>query len=736
MKLDVVEAEESKGKDKKSLLEAIQKKLEVFRSIALSILFIIGAIAVAAVVIHELSTDAMLVEVGQLPKAVSEQGASPETIELEIVSRIKGFQVSAHSQKPFTLDLAYILQSENKLRVLPELPASTQRLLIQHTRPIPDLVTSRLDSTIREALSYAAYLLKRETNRLSVSITAPGEGELFARVHIVRDDLDVTTSITATSANNLLEKVSFWVANQLLPQEMVLFQFQLDRATTDPSFDATTARIEELSSLNSQGGNKPFYLTILGDIAFQKSSYAEAEAYYRAALGSRPMFKDLVTYRLSQVLLAQGRNFQAVESLGVNAKNGSSAESVDHLARLSSIYLQVQSELGKHEISDVCLSQGKCVDEKSMYQLLESASAVSAVAANALGALKYVDGDVEDAQALFGRAMELDPSYSSALNNMGVIKMQEGKSADALVLFQNAASSNPDSGVAQLNLGNSLERFGRFSEAADHFSRAVRLNRDNLVCHTCWALSLINAGRIDQAVAAIQSGRRQDPQNVSLFLLSGQISSRLGCFQDAVDALEAAAHDSDGRVNRSMVHRDMGRAFLRLGDPDRARSEFSMQAQLLRFRSGGTNELERIIAGVYTRGHARTSGIVDLFEEAADEARKESDVTAEDISGEYVDLADAFLWRKEPVSAVNLARKAIELDSRQWNAHFALGRGYSALGRESLARAEFRMAHTLGGHDDVALLQAWSQSLERSGLPGKAEELKTEFKLHPRTCQK
>ncbi|GAB6140554.1 hypothetical protein JCM14076_12830 [Methylosoma difficile] len=730
-----VNAKEDTVKPKKHPLEIAKESFESARSIALSILIFVGGLAATVAIGREVFSNDILIDVTEISQQIANSGVSVTTLAAELAARVRALQAEAESQKALpAAELAYLLQSENKTKALPTLPSSTQKLLIDHAEPIPELISSAADSKVRAAIDYIRHVFGHQDNRLSVVLTSTEEKLFEARLRLRRKGIDEVTTISKGTVDELLIEIPRWLAKQLFPEDYIVALFARERREKDRNFSQTKAIIQELG--RTRGGLDDIFLrTILGDIAFHKESYAEASAIYRSVIQDNPRFRDLVIYRLSQALIADSKLYEAVSLLSKEINDlSSSANSERPLTYLALLYAQSLPDSHARSVSRNCEVRANCLSIEAVIKRLEGNSPSSASLSNALGVLRYQDGDMENAERLFELARRLDPRYPSALNNLGIIQLKKQNAGAALLLLQSASAISEDSGVIQLNIGNTLESFGRFEEAAQYFATAASLDRENLVCHTCWALSLLNSYRIDEALSAVRSGLSLDPGNASLLLVSGLISSKLGCYREAAESYEATLVAKDSRVNMAMIYRNYGDALVRLGRRKEAIQMFQNEERALRFSSDTADILNEIISRIYAAGRRYDQEAIKEFYVWAERAQIDDPGTKSDVSSAYGRLAEALLWIGKPDRALEAARRAVLLDAKDWEKHHTLGRVYSAIRKGSLARNEFRLALLLGGDKDVRLLADWNNSLRNNHLPSEVKRVRAEFKIHPHTC--
>lgn len=92
-----------------------------------------------------------------------------------------------------------------------------------------------------------------------------------------------------------------------------------------------------------------------------------------------------------------------------------------------------------------------------------------------LGNLRYRSGAVDDARALYEKALELEPDQPEAYYNLGYLAYEEGEVGTATRLFRKAIALEPDFSDAHFNLAMALAETGETAEARSHFRRYLAL---------------------------------------------------------------------------------------------------------------------------------------------------------------------------------------------------------------------------------------------------------------------
>jgi tetratricopeptide (TPR) repeat protein len=85
-------------------------------------------------------------------------------------------------------------------------------------------------------------------------------------------------------------------------------------------------------------------------------------------------------------------------------------------------------------------------------------------------------GEMEEAERLFTRALEIDGKYAPALNSLGLLELKRGEAEKARELLERAVELQPGFPAAHANLGEALGRLGRTEAAAREYAAALSLD--------------------------------------------------------------------------------------------------------------------------------------------------------------------------------------------------------------------------------------------------------------------
>lgn len=94
-----------------------------------------------------------------------------------------------------------------------------------------------------------------------------------------------------------------------------------------------------------------------------------------------------------------------------------------------------------------------------------------------LGTAKVLDDAPTEAQDAFERALELDPRHYRAMVNLGNVALEEGRVDDAIALYRRALDVNDDFPNAHHNLGVAYRRKGEIAKSVRALRRAQKADR-------------------------------------------------------------------------------------------------------------------------------------------------------------------------------------------------------------------------------------------------------------------
>jgi tetratricopeptide (TPR) repeat protein len=150
-------------------------------------------------------------------------------------------------------------------------------------------------------------------------------------------------------------------------------------------------------------------------------------------------------------------------------------------------------------------------------------------------------GQLQRAVACCRTALALQPDFPEAANNLGLALLAQGDAAEAVVQFQVALRASPDDALIHNNLGNALRLQGELAQALAAFRRAVQLDPGLAEAHSNLGQLLLEQQQAEQALFHCREAARFSPDlpearnNLGNALRElGQLSEAKTCYEEAL----------------------------------------------------------------------------------------------------------------------------------------------------------------------------------------------------------
>jgi len=108
-------------------------------------------------------------------------------------------------------------------------------------------------------------------------------------------------------------------------------------------------------------------------------------------------------------------------------------------------------------------------------------------------------GDLAEAEALYRRALAVDPALAAAMTNLGNLRHRAGDAAEARGLYERALEHDPAQSEARYNLANLLDDTGETELAIAELRRVCQAAPDFADAHYNLGLALARVGGTAQA---------------------------------------------------------------------------------------------------------------------------------------------------------------------------------------------------------------------------------------------
>ena len=179
-------------------------------------------------------------------------------------------------------------------------------------------------------------------------------------------------------------------------------------------------------------------------------------------------------------------------------------------------------------------------------------------------AFLYLDGGrVEEGQALYHRALDLDPSYRTPHNNEGLWDYWAERWAASEREYRRTLALDPRDAFAHMGLGWLAMEQSRWSDAEPELRRAIEIDPDLLDAHRALGRVFMKTGRLRKAIAAYEKSLKLS--------LSGKVSLR---DSPIISAEQPRWNDA----SHFAVFLRLGQLYRAVGEPERASQFLRMAA--------------------------------------------------------------------------------------------------------------------------------------------------------------
>ena len=177
------------------------------------------------------------------------------------------------------------------------------------------------------------------------------------------------------------------------------------------------------------------------------------------------------------------------------------------------------------------------------------------------GNLLRAQGQLDNAELCYRRALEIKPDFAEAHYNLGNLLRIVGQPENALAHYRNSLDINPHLFEAHSNLGNTLHDLGRLTEAEASYRHALKIKPDFAESHSNLGNTLQALGRLDEAVACYQRALQISPDFAEAHYNLGNTLQELGQLEPSARsyrrALEIRPDYSEAYYNLANVLQEL-----------------------------------------------------------------------------------------------------------------------------------------------------------------------------------
>lgn len=193
----------------------------------------------------------------------------------------------------------------------------------------------------------------------------------------------------------------------------------------------------------------------------------------------------------------------------------------------------------------------------------EGPTEVTVAEALAIAVQMHSEGQLDVAETIYRRILELLPDEPDALNFLGMLVMIRGRREEALDLIQRSLAADPTLGVRYVNLGNVLLSLERVDEAVAAFERAIEEAPDSATAYSNVGVAYMIQRRLDDAERAYRRAIELDPTDAGAHNNYGNLLAARG---DVRGGIRQHLRAVELRPRDPNMRRALGVAYAAIGE--------------------------------------------------------------------------------------------------------------------------------------------------------------------------
>ncbi|MEL6108892.1 MAG: tetratricopeptide repeat protein [Planctomycetota bacterium] len=327
--------------------------------------------------------------------------------------------------------------------------------------------------------------------------------------------------------------------------------------------------------------------------------------------------------------------------------------------------------------------------------------------------------DLKASIGYFRAALALRPDSPAVLNELGSVLSRQGDHDEAEACFEKALQINPQFFFAHFNWGESLARRGRHEEAHQRFRQTLDVNANHIPTLTSMAKCRIGQQRFGDAGRHLADALAIDPGDIDTRCLQVTLLLEQKRFAEADDLLKRVIVE---HPNSSQAHRLRGKALATKGDLP---ASVATLRTALRLDPWNTDAMVDMATALGRSGEIDESET--LFQRAIQFDPRNA--------GYHSDWGVAKYEQGEPREAEIHFRRALELTPNNEVGHANLANALAALGRSDEAVVHYQNAVELNPHDGFVRYAYGTQLLQQQNLEAAAEQFRAACRLQPENAE-
>jgi len=153
----------------------------------------------------------------------------------------------------------------------------------------------------------------------------------------------------------------------------------------------------------------------------------------------------------------------------------------------------------------------------------------------------YQSGDLQQAENICRKILEMNPNDADALHCLGIIYSQSGKRDHAIDYIKRALQIDPNFADAYNNLGNIFQEIKQLDDAISCYRKALQLNPNLEKTYFNLGIALQDKGQLDEAICCYRQAMQLNPNIFGLYYNLGlafqeqhKLNEAISCYQKAI----------------------------------------------------------------------------------------------------------------------------------------------------------------------------------------------------------
>jgi predicted O-linked N-acetylglucosamine transferase (SPINDLY family) len=321
-------------------------------------------------------------------------------------------------------------------------------------------------------------------------------------------------------------------------------------------------------------------------------------------------------------------------------------------------------------------------------------------------------GDLAKAQAGYKKVLKKCPNHFDALHMLGLSEHQSGDVQSAERLLKRALQVDPQSAAARCALAAALAALQRHAEALACYDNLIALKPDFVDAHLNRGKLLLRLGRFAEAIISLDNAIAIHPQHVDALINKGEALHYLGRFADAMtcynEILAAKPAHVAALINRGCALKDLQRA-------NEAIAEFDLALAIA----------PDDVVALINRGE--TLLVLKRTAEALESFDRVISINPNHVLA-WLRRANALMLTKKVNDALDACQRALAIQPTATNAFTQIGQCHALLGDPDAAVSFFDRALAVKPDDDIALVnRIFSLDFSRDGGYARHQAARSEW---------